>query len=173
MNKHLPRARQAARALLRQLRVVQPPVDVHFVARALGITLLERPLDDDLSGLAYVSGDKKIIVVNSVHSPNRRRFTIAHEIGHHVLHRDYLERGVHVDKAVLKRDPLSAAGKDYNEIAANHFAAELLMPRSLVALAIPRDFDIIGDEKQLKTLAKKFEVSVSALTIRLATLGEA
>jgi Zn-dependent peptidase ImmA (M78 family) len=133
---------------------------------------MRQALDDELSGMAFLSGASKYIVVNSRHHPNRQRFTIAHECGHHLLHDDLLRKGVHVDKGVLKRDPLSSSGRDLNEIAANAFAAELLMPRALVAAAIPRDFDVLADEEseEIKKIAAQFQVSPAALHIRLVNL---
>jgi Zn-dependent peptidase ImmA (M78 family) len=166
-------ARQAARALVRRFRVLTPPVDVEAIVRSLGIHLVHEKLDDELSGMAFVAAHGKYIVVNSSHHINRQRFTIAHECGHHVLHEDYLKQGVHVDKGILKRDPLSSAGVDLKEVAANAFAAELLMPRSLVSVEIPRDFDVLADEDQveLKRIAARFQVSPAALNIRLISLA--
>ncbi|MGE0774741.1 MAG: ImmA/IrrE family metallo-endopeptidase, partial [Sphingomonadaceae bacterium] len=79
--------------------------------------------------------------------------------------------GVHVDKGILKRDPLSSAGKDYKEIAANAFAAELLMPRALISAAVPRDFDVLSDDDEVQRIADRFQVSPAALNIRLINLA--
>jgi Zn-dependent peptidase ImmA (M78 family) len=165
-------ARRAARALIRRFGITVPPVDVEAVVRNLGIRLVHQPLDDELSGMAFLSKGSKHIVVNSLHHRNRQRFTIAHECGHHVLHADLLRQGVHVDKGVLKRDPLSSSGRNLIEIAANAFAAELLMPRALVGAAIPRDFDVLADEDsaEIRRIAEQFEVSPAALHIRLVSL---
>ena len=61
----------------------------------------------------------------------RQRFTIAHEIGHFLLHTD---EDVHIDekRPIGRRDDLSSQAVDACEIEANQFAAELLMPESLV-----------------------------------------
>jgi Zn-dependent peptidase ImmA (M78 family) len=165
-------ARQAARAIVRRFGITAPPVDVEGITRHLGIRLVHQLLDDELSGMAFFSGGAKYIVVNSTHHRNRQRFTIAHECGHHVLHADYLRQGVHVDKGILKRDPLSSAGRDIKEIAANAFASELLMPRALIGAAIPRDFDVLADEdsEKIKQIADRFQVSPAALHIRLVSL---
>ena len=65
--------------------------------------------------------------VNSLHAPVRQRFTIAHELGHAVLH---AREGIHLDQAfrLRFRDQTSAMAIDPEEIDANSFAAELLMP---------------------------------------------
>lgn len=165
------RARQAARNIVRKTGVASPPVDVDAIIAALGIKLIRKPLGHELSGMAMISGKDRIIVLNSSHHPNRQRFTAAHELGHHLLHSEYLLEGVHVDKGVLKRDSLSASGKDLKEVAANAFAAELLMPRSLVSAFVPRDFDVLANDQELELIATKFQVSTAALSIRLINLS--
>ncbi|MGE3745711.1 MAG: ImmA/IrrE family metallo-endopeptidase [Sphingomonadaceae bacterium] len=164
-------AKQYARMLVRKFNITAPPVNVETIVRGLGINLSYKVLDDELSGMAFISGRQKFIVVNKIHHPNRQRFTIAHECAHHVLHEDYLMQGVHVDKGILKRDPLSSAGKDYKEIAANAFAAELLMPRALISAAVPRDFDVLSDDDEVQRIADRFQVSPAALNIRLINLA--
>ena len=88
------------------------------------------PFDDELSGMVYIKEGTPIIGVNSLHHPNRQRFTIAHELGHLELHRPMITSSVHVDKnfPALMRDPRTATGTERIEIDANRFAAELLMP---------------------------------------------
>ena len=119
--------------LLEEHGVTNAPIPVEKIARSLGARLRFSPLDDELSGMIYVKADTPIIGVNSQHHPNRRRFTIAHEIGHLVLHRAEIIDHVHVDKRfpVLMRNANSATGTERMEIEANQFAAELLMPSSM------------------------------------------
>ena len=76
---------------------------------------------------------------------------------------------VHVDKnfPVLMRDPKSAKGTELLEIQANQFAAELLMPSTLIGQALAgKNFDI-DDEGPIEELAKKFRVSKQALGYRI------
>ena len=110
-----------------------------------------------------------IIGVNSLHHPNRQRFTIAHELGHLELHRDMITSNVHVDKNFpgLMRDAVSATGTESIEIEANQFASELLMPRLLIEQALAgKQFDI-DDSGPIEELAKKFKVSKQALEYRI------
>lgn len=168
LDKRLIRAR--ARDVLKMCEVAALPVSIDRVARKLGISVRYEPLDGDLSGMAFIKGDAKVVAVNTFHHPNRQRFTIAHEIGHHVLHADKLREGVHVDKAVMRRDVLSATGTDDFEIQANVFGSELLMPKDqMTVLAASLDLD---DEKQLVSCARQLKVSVAALQFRLAALDE-
>jgi len=84
------------------------------------------PANELLSGLLLPQ--RWEIWVRSDESALRCRFTIAHEIGHHLLHSDgaaVLCRPADVDQV--------AATERAREREANRFAAELLMPEGLVA----------------------------------------
>src|ERR1035438_1210999 len=109
-----------AEALLARLAVKSPPTPVEKIAKALGAEVRFAPFDNELSGMVYVKDGVPIIGVNSLHHPNRQRFTIAHELGHLELHRQLITSEVHVDKnfPVLMRDPQSASGTEQVEIQA-------------------------------------------------------
>lgn len=119
------------------------------------------------------SGDQGgTIGVNSRHHPNRKRFTIAHEIGHFLLHRGeelIIDRNFKV--TVSHRDERSGTGESADEIEANHFAAALLMPAEFLKKdLLGRDFDA-SDDDQIQDLAARYKVSAQAMTIRLVNLG--
>ena len=158
-----------------------PPVDVQRIAERLGIEVKVEPVDDDLSGFLYrePKTDRAVIGVNAKHHPNRRTFTIAHELGHFLLHES---ETVHLDNkkdgyTLQLRNPASATGESINEREANLFAAELLMPAKFLARELrKKDFDlmeddVLADDSVLRSLAQKCGVSVQALTIRLHNLG--
>jgi Zn-dependent peptidase ImmA (M78 family) len=164
---------QKAVQLLRKVGIRVGPVDVEAVASYLGISVRKKATEDEISGFIFMqSGGHAVVGINSLHHPNRQRFTLAHEIGHFVLHRDDLE-DVHVDKFVLQfRDKTSSKGQNLKEIQANRFAAELLMPEEFLR----RDVKEVGlqdlhDDEAVKDLAKKYQVSVQAMTTRLTSLG--
>lgn len=96
------------------------------------------------------------IYVNADQAETRRRFTIAHEIGHFVLHRDLIGDGI-VEDALLRAEGLS----NRVEAQANRFAADLLMPWHLVNRAY--DSGIVT----IPALADAFNVSKDAMSIRL------
>lgn len=160
------------RAILKDNKVTVPPIPIERIAKALGAQLRFSPLDDELSGMIYVKEGIPIIGVNALHHPNRQRFTIAHECGHFVFHKPHITKEVHVDKTfqMLMRNSVSAAGVDEIEIEANLFAAELLMPESLLAEALGNEAFDIDDEDAVTSLAKKFKVSPSAMRFRLGNL---
>jgi Zn-dependent peptidase ImmA (M78 family) len=152
------------------------PVRIRAIAKHFA-DVVERPLDPDISGaLVPVEGDGWVILVNISHAPVRQRFTIAHELGHLILH-GY--RTAHADRAFKFRDARSSEGSASEEIQANQFAAELLMPRRLVLKALrSRSFDHApeGDEEEaafggiIAELAEQFGVSKQAMSIRISSL---
>lgn len=168
---NIPAIRQKAVRILKEMGVVSAPVDVEGVASFLGIDVRKNPTKDEISGFLFKqAGAKAVIGINSLHHTNRQRFTLSHEIGHYVLHP---QEEMHVDKFVLQfRDSKSSKGEDELEKEANRFAAELLMPKEFLV----RDVQEIGlqdlhDDEAVKQLAKKYEVSVQAMTTRLTSLG--
>jgi Zn-dependent peptidase ImmA (M78 family) len=160
-------AEQAARSLLQRIEIDFAPIPVDTIAKRLGIAVQVVPLDDHLSGMAFTKDGHSVIVVNASHHPNRQRFTLAHELAHHVLHKDYLNENVHVDTTVLARNERSSAGIDIKEIQANAFAAELLMPQTQLRRLGKVD---VNDDVKLAELARTFKVSSSAMAIRLENL---
>jgi Zn-dependent peptidase ImmA (M78 family) len=165
----LARATFCASELLERFGVKTPPVPVERIAKTLGVMVQYAPFDDELSGMAFLKGGVAIIGVNSNHHPNRQRYTIAHELAHICLHRGELEAAVHVDQSSvnsLRRDLVSKEGTDPLEREANAFAAELLMPKRLLAGELDdRMLDL--DDDRLLALAKRFKVSLMALQYRL------
>jgi Zn-dependent peptidase ImmA (M78 family) len=163
---------EEAKKLVEQLHITRPPVPVERVARHLGATIRYSPFDGDISGIIHIRGGVPIIGVNSLHPPNRQRFTVAHECGHLVLHREFITQEVHVDKkfAVLRRDDVSATGKERKEIQANQFAAELIMPHAFLLRALGNDMIDIDDTELVTRLAREFKVSADAMKIRMTNL---
>ena len=165
--------RAAAEKVAETFGVKSAPVPVDRIAKSLGAILRFSPLDEELSGMIHIKDDVPIIGVNSLHHPHRQRFTIAHEIGHLVLHRHLITTSVHVDKAfpVLMRGVTSALGTDPVEIDANAFASQLLIPNFLLNQVKGREPVDIDDDSPMEELAKKFRVSRKMVEFRLASLG--
>jgi Zn-dependent peptidase ImmA (M78 family) len=162
--------------LLGQTNILIPPVDVRRVAQNINIQVHEEELGD-ISGLIFREGSQVTIGVNSSHHENRKRFTIAHEIGHFYLH---AQNPLFVDKvfAVKLRDHASSEAINMDEIEANAFAAELLMPTHMLRKDLQQvssdilDYTADGSlDIVLDRLAKTYQVSKQAMTIRLANLG--
>lgn len=149
---------------------VSAPVRPEVVAKHLGIEVKTEAFTDDLSGVLVRKGSKTLIATNSSHSPKRRSFTMAHEIGHFVLkhHGDLF-----VDKVTInRRDNSSSLATNFQEIEANQFAASLLMPKSLLFKEINSILDDLRDRDELiELLARVFDVSKKAMEFRLINLA--
>src|SRR5215207_2721590 len=93
--------RKYIRALVQNLlathAIQSPPVQVEELARTLGADIQKRPAEDELSGFLFrdLKGKRAVIGVNSKHPYNRQRFTVAHELGHFLLHEGEV---MHVDR---------------------------------------------------------------------------
>lgn len=172
----LPRQSVEARAnkLLASAGVQDIPVPIEKIAKSLGARVRFAPFDDELSGFVFIKNGVPIIGVNSLHHPNRQRFTIAHEIAHLQLHPDQITTEVHVDKQfaepVLKRDGSSATGSASIEVEANQFAAALLMPATILNRILEEAPIDIEDETSIEGWAKEFLVSKAALQYRIRNL---
>lgn len=161
-----------ARDLLEEHNINSAPVSVDRIAKTFRVQLRFSPLDDELSGMIYVKDGIPIIGVNALHHPNRQRFTMAHEIGHLVLHRTEITKEIHVDKdfPMLMRDSESSAGVNEMEIEANLFATELLMPAAFLVRSLGGESFDIDDDGAVIALAKEYKVSASAMRFRLGNL---
>jgi len=107
-----------------------------------------------------VPGSRFEIGVNSKHHKNRQRFSMAHEYGHYLLHREKIHE-MPVGEQILHRN----GDRNRVERQANSFAAELLMPEDLVR----KSFRSSGGS--LKKMADFLGVSKESLRYRLETLG--
>jgi Zn-dependent peptidase ImmA (M78 family) len=146
------------------------PVDVISIANTLGIVVHTLPLEGSVSGMLVVQGELAAIAVNAADGSPRQRFSIAHEIGHYLLHRDASD--LFVDGATIyHRDERSTKGTRFQEIDANAFAAELLMPRQILVERLDNQPLHVLDDDAIYNLAGYFGVSVQAMTIRLVRLG--
>jgi Zn-dependent peptidase ImmA (M78 family) len=162
-----------AEQILRDTDCYHVPVPIGVVAHRLGLATEAVVLTEDTSGMLVVEGDVGAIGYNASHAPVRQRFTIAHEIAHYVLHakKKNQRSKVFIDRYVtFRRDENSSKGDDRQEVEANQFGAALLAPRALVQHEIQRHELDLDDEDDIALLAKRFQVSLAAMTNRLANL---
>jgi Zn-dependent peptidase ImmA (M78 family) len=162
----ISRAQKEAERLIK-LYDLEPPIDARALAERLGINVQIRPFEDNLSGLVIAANEEAVIGVNSNHARVRQRFTIAHEIGHFVLHRS--EKTFFVDEASIFFRESHSPAEAALEREANAFAAALLMPETAVR-ELAGDYVDIHDEAAIRRLAREFAVSPQALMIRLSNL---
>lgn len=119
---------------------------------------------DEFSGLIKKTNNKYTIIINGDHSENRKRFTLAHELAHYFLHKDEIEKAAIVDDGLYRSGVANTI-----EIAANSFAAQILMPSNLIERYIKKAFSTTdGSAKNiLNYVADKLKVSKQALAIRM------
>jgi len=142
-------------------RHIEPPLDLNWLAEWFGVEVEIRPLPKKVAGLYICTDYGPHIILNADDSPERQRWTTAHELAHHVL-------------SIGKRSPADAfriktGGPDDDESLCDRFAAEILMPSSLVRRKAAEVKHGRFDKAAL--LANIFEVSVVAMRIRLRELG--
>ena len=169
--KRLSRAEveRTASELLHALDAYDVPVPLEIVAHRLGLKVQRVPLGESVSGVLVVSEKGGRIGVNSEQPEVRQRFTIAHELGHFVLHRG--ESELFIDRTFRAfRNQDSATGKDRAEIQANQFAAALLMPEELLKREVGDDMIDLAEADLINTLAERFGVSSQSMTFRLENL---
>lgn len=163
--------------ILKEGGVDSPPVPVDVLIRRQGIEIARKNLDDETSGFVYVDSktNSTVIGLNVSHSKTRQRFTLAHELGHFVMHKT-TGGHLHVDEKdffVRFRDKHSGDGSDQQEKEANAFAAELLMPKHFLERDVKqlKDGVSISDEKAIRSMANRYGVSLQALLFRLGNLN--
>lgn len=136
------------------------PVDVVAVAREFGLSVWEAPLEKGISGKLFrdptrggLSGYS--IVANVGEALRRKRFTVAHEVAHFILHRNQIGDSLADD--TFYRSGLSST----QEAEANRMAADIIMPYPLID-ALQKGGALSVDE-----LAHALQVSRTAMMIRL------
>ncbi|MCL2917042.1 ImmA/IrrE family metallo-endopeptidase [Shewanella litorisediminis] len=147
-------------SLARKHNIEVNPLDIAALVYLLGISLRFEPMGDEESGKLHKCPklSKWVMTINSLHHPNRQRFTMAHELGHHVLHGAISDE--FIDKAFHRSNE-----SNYIERQANEFAAELLMPKDDFIHFVSSESNVIED------IANNFQVSTMAVRVRAKQLG--
>jgi Zn-dependent peptidase ImmA (M78 family) len=132
------------------------------LALAMGVLVLDGPLEGADARLLRKGSKGLIRVKNSIPESGRRRFAIAHEIGHWLLHKN-----VSQILACTTEDMLAQYKASEHEVEANFFASALLMPE---ALFLPRIKKAPPSTELVKTSATYFGTSLTATAIRYVEL---
>lgn len=151
------------------------PIRVEDIAKSLGIKVVAYGFEGDISGVLVIDDAKDTVTIgyNQTESRVRRRFTVAHELGHYVLHRNDSHMFMDKNYTALFRAPNFSytEKKQKQEQEANRFAACLLMPESLLRAEIEKMHFDLHSEDEIKHLAKIFDVSSTSMSFRLINLG--
>lgn len=168
----------AVTRILEENHIAEPPVNVIKVAASMGIKVftvefadreVRGAIADFKSPLPQFKNEKRIIAVDKNDYATRRIFTIAHEIGHFVLHcgenNDFYERDVYEDS---KEDKRTQIEKD-----ADFFAACLLMPKDMFKNFVANSpyYKTRDKENLVLDICKKFIVAKEAASKRLTEVG--
>ena len=96
------------------------PVDVYELAGQYGITVEEADLGT-VDAVLMLRGNEYVAVVNSKHLPSRKRFSLAHEIGHILI-------AEQAPDLQFRRPSCGGSSRDPVERACDQLAVEILMP---------------------------------------------
>ncbi len=162
---------EKAKEICNQHGIASYPVNIVDLCNKHGLKVFEECLPPNVAGFIVVQKENfnkyntnKLIVVNTANSPGRKRFTIAHELGHYVLHNKSGELYAH-------RDAGQSGGI---ETEANVFASCVLMPESAIDEAVQElkesFWGDIDDASLVHYISERFAVSNEAATVRLRQL---
>ena len=154
-------ARDKAHSILSMYRITELPIPVEKIATLLGFQVVPFDFPDTVSAVIRIKGTIKVIGVNKNHSETRRRFSIAHELGHYLSGH---ENFTHEKKIVVDPDKKYLDPQYRDEQEADEFAAELLMPGDMLKK------DALEQELDAVALAEKYNVSEQAMWIQLINL---
>ena len=155
---------KAVQDSLNKIKKPKLPIDIDAIIEAYGLSVKYLDFDNDLSAMLV----KKTIYINKNEyekNPSRANFSKAHELGHFVLH----NVEAHEFKPVRFRSLGIENEEKVREREANQFSASLLMPEALLENAIADKQELTEDD--IRDLAKKFNVSFTAMSIRLSSFG--
>src|SRR5690606_6030659 len=135
-------------------------IDVCAIAQTQGATVVEKPVKGAEARIMGF-GDKALIVVNADSIPQRKRFSVGHELGHWMRDSGKISLGCNPESQL-------GSGDANAETRANSYASDLLMPDFMFrprAEKRPMTFDTASD------LADTFKTSLTATSIRFVDYG--
>lgn len=159
----MPNPRELANKVLKDHGTLTAPISLKPICDALGLKVKFCEFNDSgISGRVYPS--KNEIYINFRNHPHRQRFTLAHEIGHYLLHRglkkEFLdEEFFNMDERL--RTPV--------EDEASIFASHLLMPDSLL-FPVLKEQNVVDGVIDRDAIADRFGVSPAAVDFRMNEL---
>lgn len=165
------RAKQTASDLIEQYNIERPPVDPEFISENLGVKVLyvnfPKEFEEKISGYFDPSREtdigRGVIIINRDISVPRKIFTIAHELGHFMLHSE-IRNSQEINSIQFRTNSWDCGSKPDIEQEADVFAANLLMPERFV-----KKYSRILDDNDM--LANLFCVSKISMFYRLKDLN--
>jgi Zn-dependent peptidase ImmA (M78 family) len=146
-------AKKTARKLLKDAGINKPPILLRHVVKHLKKTknlyVLSWSFGDNIDGIQVTEGTDITIGYNPSFHQHRQRFTVAHEIGHMLLGHTSVT------------SQFNLTSKKIEELEANQFAAELLMPLPIFKI------DFALNKRNVRALADLYNVSLEATWWRI------
>lgn len=149
-----------ARDIIAKLGIQDPAeIEIELIAAHEGAPVMEKPLKGSDGRMVRLDGSAVISVRESIRFTGQKRFVIAHELGHVLLHPHVRQ----IDEVSIAQASNFSLNQEPEEIEANLFAAEILMPGSLFAPRIEKKEPSFS---LLKTLATEFRTTLTATAIQ-------
>lgn len=161
------RAIKATQNLLFECGLDSPlELPIEDIARARGVAEVQAIPINGAQGRIIFDGTEAIISYdNGINHEGKRRFVIAHELGHYELHRDRLDR-IHTDNEQTLNEWYA---KGDHEKEANEFASELLMPSKHFIDLVKGKYFNFG---LIKNIAENLQVSITSALLKYRHLGD-
>lgn len=168
----------------------KPPVNIEMILEGLGFNIIPKKVREDIEALLVPPSSRKIILVNwdkyeDDRFSRRLRFSLAHELGHYVLHKEVLDMIEYESIEDFFHFNTSFLEDQYyiSETQANEFAGRLLVSREYLRLELKKVLNeypdpegiLSNDLDQLPSLLNKigraFNVSKDVVKVRIEREG--
>lgn len=158
------KAKKEATNLLEKFHLKEPPIDPEYIAEEMGVDVVfaqfKPNVSEKVSGFIEMNNKNARILINSNISTELKNFTIAHELGHFMLHKSYVQGD---DYVIYPSSNNHDIEKSIEEQEADVFATELIAPISFLKkyqriASLPELSKIfIASEDMLKRRLKNIE----------------
>jgi len=157
-------ARRTAQEIIKYYGITKPDeIEVEAIALDRKVFVNDIVIEGSVARLQVKKQHGIISVSTGIKEAGKRRFAIAHELGHFELHKEKSKSNICTDK-----DFLNWYREKIDENEANVFAAELLMPEQIFKKICPRDVPNFGI---ISNLAEEFNASLTATAFRYVEIG--
>lgn len=148
-----------AKEILDLAKIQSVPIDLNKIIDELNIQYYEDEFEESIEGysLKLSKKDKAAIIINKQGIKERKRFTLAHEIGHICRTKDRMESEDELCNLHFTKE---------DEKVADRFAGELLLPASHMNDYLKTDLNM----QMINEISSKYEVSLMATAIRLVKM---
>lgn len=159
------RAVRTAQRVIEDYGIRRPEdIDLEAIAFDRGLVVIDAPLSGSWARLLRKGNRGLVRVSDSIPYAGQRRFCIAHELGHFLLHEDQSQL-----EACSNEDMLLGYARGSAEAEANAFAGQLILPDALVRGRLEANELSLGT---VSSLAKEFEATMSVTIHRIVDIAE-